>query len=82
MSNYNLTHEQLNFISEVSIKLGSSPKWNANWKFSIKKYLDGYQFNWYSEKGSLMWRSVNWQKDLLEHYAGSETILCYHVNEI
>lgn len=82
MSNLNLTSEQLNFISEVSLKLGSSPKWNENWKFSIRKYLDGYQFNWHSNKGSLMWRSVNWQKDVLEHYNGSNETVRYNVNDI
>jgi len=79
---FTLSQDQVNFVVEVSRRLGSNIRWNTDWKLSIKKYLDGYQFNWHSEKGSLMWRSVNWNPDKLEHYTGSDTTTFVYVEDI
>jgi hypothetical protein len=79
---FTLSQDHIDFIVEVSRRLGSNPKWNTKWKLSIKKYLDGHQFNWHSEKGSLMWRSVNWNADRLEFYTGSDITTFVYVEDI
>lgn len=79
---FTLSQDHVNFIVEVSRRLGSNSKWNTKWKLSVKKYLDGHQFNWHSEKGSLMWRSVNWNPDTLEFYTGSDVTSIFYVQDI
>ena len=79
---FTLSQDHVNFIVEVSRKLGSNPKWNTKWKLSVKRYLDGQQFNWHSEMGSLMWRSVNWNPNQLEHYTGSENTTFVYLEDI
>ena len=69
---YTLSKEHLNLIVRVSILLSNSKKYNKEWSFSVSRYLDGYQFNWYCNRHSLMWRSVGWDQDHLEYYSGSD----------
>jgi len=79
---YTLSKEHLNFIVRVSILLSNSNKFNKNWNFSVRRYLDGFQFNWTCGRHSLMWRSSGWDEDHLEYYSGSDTTDIILISEL
>ena len=59
----NLKIEDLNVIADVSGRLGKG------WSFSIQPYLEGVQVNWKKIGNSFMWRSINWNRDIIELYS-------------
>lgn len=59
----NLKIEDLNVITDVSGRLGKG------WNFSIQPYLDGVQINWKKLNNSFMWRSISWDRSVVELYS-------------
>ena len=59
----NLKIEDLNVITDVSGRLGKG------WNFSIQPYLDGVQINWKKPNNSFMWRSIGWDRSVVELYS-------------
>ena len=59
----NLKIEDLNVITDVSGRLGKG------WNFSIQPYLDGVQINWKKLNNSFMWRSISWDRNVVELYS-------------
>ena len=59
----NLKIEDLNVITDVSGRLGKG------WNFSIQPYLDGVQINWKKPNNSFMWRSISWDRGVVELYS-------------
>lgn len=63
----NLKIEDLNVITEVSGRLGKG------WNFSIQPYLDGVQINWKKPNNSFMWRSIGWDRSVVELYSSDSS---------
>lgn len=59
----NLKIEDLSVITDVSGRLGKG------WNFSIQPYLDGVQINWKKLNNSFMWRSISWDRNVVELYS-------------
>ena len=63
----NLKIEDLSVITDVSGRLGKG------WNFSIQPYLDGVQITWKKLNNSFMWRSINWNRDVVELYSSDSS---------
>ena len=63
----NLKIEDLNVITDVSGRLGKG------WNFSIQPYLDGVQINWKKPNNSFMWRSIGWDRSVVELYSADSS---------
>jgi hypothetical protein len=64
-------------ISEISLVLGKSKKFNIDLEIKIINYLEGVQVNWFGSGHSFMWRSTNWNPNELEHYSGNNECNIY-----
>ena len=63
----NLKIEDLNVIADVSGRLGKG------WNFSIQPYLDGVQIHWKKFNNSFMWRSISWDRSVVELYSSDSS---------
>ena len=57
-----LREEDLEVVVRVSGKLGEG------WSFEISNWLGGVQCNWKRGGVSYMWRSVGWDREMVERY--------------
>ena len=73
-----LSEEDLGVVVRVSGKLGEG------WSFRISSWLGGVQCNWVRGGVSVMWRSVGWDRDMVERFVlgGSGVEERYYIDEL
>ena len=75
-----LSGEDLGVIVRISGKLGVCSD------FRVKIYLDGVQCNWVKGNASIMWRSVGWDREMVEWYevgiSKYDDVVKYEIEEL
>ena len=75
-----LSEEDLGVVVRVSGKLGEG------WSFSVSRWLGGVQCNWKKGGVSMMWRSVGWDRDMVERYEEGiseyDDVVRYYIEEL
>ena len=77
-----LSGEDLGVIVRISGKLGVCSD------FRVRIYLDGVQCNWKKGNASIMWRSVDWDRGMVEWYeegkigSDEDGIVRYYIEEL
>ena len=69
-------------IAEISLVLGKCKRFNIQLEVNVKDFYDGVQVNWVGSGHSFMWRSVQWDKERIELYTGSDICEMIEINEI
>lgn len=69
-------------IAEISLVLGKSKRFSMNLEVTVKDFYDGVQVNWVGSGHSFMWRSVQWDTEMLELYTGSDICDMFEISEI
>ena len=69
-------------IAEISWILGKSKKFSMNLEVTIKDFYDGVQVNWVGSGHSFMWRSVQWDKEMIELFTGNDIVDMFVIKEI
>ena len=75
-------NDEVKKIAEISLILGRSKRFSMKLDITIKDFYDGVQVNWHGPDFSLMWRSVQWDKELIELYTGSDICDMIEISEI
>ena len=75
-----LSGEDLGVIVRISGKLGECSE------FRVREYMDGVQCNWLKGDASIMWRSVGWDRDMVEWYevgvSKYDDVVMYEIEEL
>ena len=75
-----LKEEDLEVVVRISGKLGEG------WSFRISRWLDGVQCNWVRGEVSMMWRSVGWDREMVEKYKDGlseyDDVVRYYIDEL
>ena len=75
-----LSGEDLGVIVRISGKLGVCSD------FRVRIFMDGVQCNWKRGNASIMWRSVDWDREMVEYYYeggyGGDDIVRYYIEEL
>ena len=69
-------------IAEISLALGKSKRFAMDFEVFVKDFYDGVQVTWVGSGHSFMWRSVQWDTEMLELYTGSDICDMFVINEI
>ena len=69
-------------IAEISLVLGKSKRFSMNLEVTVKDFYDGVQVNWVGSGHSFMWRSVQWDTEMLELYTGNDICDMFEISEI
>lgn len=69
-------------IAEISLVLGKSKRFNMDLEVTVKDFYDGVQVNWVGSGHSFMWRSVQWDIEMLELYTGNDICDMFEISEI
>ena len=69
-------------IAEISLVLGKSKRFTMNFEVFIKDFYDGVQVNWAGGGHSFMWRSVQWDPEMLELYTHGDICDMFMISEI
>ena len=75
-------NDEVKKIAEISLILGRSKRFSMKLDITIKDFYDGVQVNWRGPGFSLMWRSVQWDKERIELYTGSDICDMIEISEI
>ena len=75
-----LSGGDLGVIVRISGKLGVCSS------FSVKEFMDGVQCNWVKGRASIMWRSVGWDREMVEWYevgvSKYDDVVMYEIEEL
>ena len=75
-----LREEDLEMVVRISGKLG------VGWSFRISNWLGGVQCNWVRGEVSIMWRSVGWDREMVEKYKDGlseyDDVVRYYIDEL
>ena len=75
-----LKEEDLEMVVRISGKLGEG------WSFRISRWLGGVQCNWVRGEVSMMWRSVGWDREMVEKYEEGlseyDDVVRYYIDEL
>ena len=75
-----LKEEDLEVVVRISGKLGEG------WSFRISNWLGGVQCNWVKGDVSMMWRSVGWDREMVEKYEEGvskyDDVVRYYIEEL
>ena len=75
-----LREEDLEVVVRISGKLGEG------WRFKISRWLGGVQCNWVRGGVSMMWRSVDWDREMVEKYEDGlseyDDVVRYYIDEL
>ena len=75
-----LREEDLEVVVRISGKLGEG------WSFRISSWLGGVQCNWVRGEVSMMWRSVGWDREMVEKYEDGlseyDDVVRYYIDEL
>ena len=69
-------------IAEISLVLGKSKRFSMNLEVTVKDFYDGVQVSWVGSGHSFMWRSVQWDTEMLELYTGNDICDMLVISEI
>lgn len=69
-------------IAEISLVLGKSKRFSMNLEVTVKDFYDGVQVNWIGSGHSFMWRSVQWDTEMIELYTGNDICDMFVISEI
>ena len=75
-----LREEDLEVVVRISGKLGEG------WSFRISSWFEGVQCNWVKGGVSMMWRSVRWDREMVEKYEDGlseyDDVVRYEIEEL
>jgi len=75
-----LKEEDLEVVVRISGKLGEG------WSFRISRYCGGVKCNWVKGDVSMMWRSVDWDREMVEKYEDGlseyDDVARYYIDEL
>ena len=69
-------------IAEISLVLGKSKRFNMQLEVNVRDFYEGVQVNWVGSGHSFMWRSVQWDTEMIELYTGNDICDMFEISEI
>ena len=69
-------------IAKISLVLGKSKRFNMQFEVNDQDFYEGVQVNWAGSGHSFMWRSVQWDTEMIELYTGNDICDMLEISEI